>query len=47
MDRKTKIFFGVFFGLIAITIVVTFCKFFILKDYYIQAQADCDPAMWT
>ena len=44
MDRKTKIFFGVFFGLIAITIVVTFCKFFILKDYYIQAQADCDPA---
>ncbi|MDR3559496.1 MAG: hypothetical protein P4L58_03790 [Candidatus Pacebacteria bacterium] len=43
MDRKTKIFFGVFFGLIAITIVVTFCKFFILKDYYIQAQADCDP----
>ena len=44
MDRKTKIFFGVFFGLIVLTIVVTFCKFFVLKDYYIQAQADCDPA---
>lgn len=43
MDKKTKIFFAAFFALIAIVITITFCKYFILKDYYIQAQADCDP----
>jgi hypothetical protein len=44
MDKKTKIFFWVFSTLIAGVVVVTFCKYIILKDYYIEAEADCDPA---
>lgn len=43
MDKKTKIFFVSFFALVAIVVTVTFCKYFILKDYYIEAEADCDP----
>lgn len=45
MDKKNKIFFWIFFTLIAVVVTVTFSKYFILKDYYIQAQADCDPAV--
>jgi hypothetical protein len=42
--RANKIFFAVFFTLIAGVVIVTFTKYFIAKDYYIQAEADCDPA---
>jgi hypothetical protein len=46
-DKKeasaNRIFFAVFFALIAVVVTVTFCKYFILRDYYITAQADCDP----
>ena len=43
MDKKTRIFFLVFFGLIAISVLVTFFKYFVQKDYYIKAEAECDP----
>jgi hypothetical protein len=43
MDKKNKIFFAVFFTLIAGVVIVTFMKYFVAKDYYISAQADCDP----
>ncbi len=43
-DRKNKIFFAVFFGLIAVVVAVTFVKYFIMKDYYIQAETECDPS---
>lgn len=38
-----KIFFWVFSTLIIAVVVITFCRYFILKDYDIEAQADCDP----
>lgn len=41
--NKNKIFFTVFFTLIAVVIIITFAKYFIAKDYYIEAEADCDP----
>jgi len=43
MDNKNKIFFAVFFTLIAAVVIITFTKYFVAKDYYIEAQADCDP----
>ncbi|RPI53857.1 MAG: hypothetical protein EHM49_03865, partial [Deltaproteobacteria bacterium] len=43
MDKKSKIFFLVFFLLIAVVVVITYAKYFVAKDYYITAQADCDP----
>jgi hypothetical protein len=45
MDKKNKIFFTVFFGLIAVVVAVTFVKYFILKSYYIQTEGDCDPTV--
>lgn len=44
MDKKSKIFFLVFFLLIAVVVIITYMKYFVAKDYYITAQADCDPA---
>lgn len=43
MDKKNKIFFAVFFTLIAAVVIITFMKYFVARDYYIQAEADCDP----
>ena len=43
MDKKNKIFFAVFFTLVAAVVTITFVKYFVAKDYYIEAQADCDP----
>lgn len=43
MDTKSKIFFVVFFLLIAGSIGATYYKMFVLRDYMIEAQADCDP----
>lgn len=45
MDKKSKIFFLVFFLLIAVVVVITYMKYFVAKDYYITAQADCDPTI--
>ncbi len=44
MDKKSKIFFSVLFSIIFIVAVFSFYKFYILKDYYIMSEADCDPA---
>jgi hypothetical protein len=44
MDNKNKIFFAIFFTLIAGVAIVVFTKYFVAKDYYIQAEAECDPA---
>jgi hypothetical protein len=43
MDRKSKIFFVVFFLLIVGAIGVTYYRYFIVRDYMIEAQASCDP----
>lgn len=43
MDKKSKIFFLVFFLLIAVVVVITYAKYFVAKDYYITAEAECDP----
>jgi len=43
MDKKNKIFFAVFFTLIVAVVAITFTKYFVAKDYYIEAEADCDP----
>ncbi len=43
MDKKSRIFFIIFFSVIALAIGMAYCKYFIIRDYYIQAEADCDP----
>ena len=43
MDKKNKIFFIIFFLLIAVSVGVTYYRIMIKKDYIISAQADCDP----
>ena len=44
MDKKSKIFFSVFFFVAFIVTAMAFYKFYILKDYYIKSEAACDPA---
>lgn len=44
MDKKSKIFFSIFFLVIFLVAVISFYKFYILKDYYITSEAVCDPA---
>ena len=36
-----------FFLVIITVVVITFLKYFVLKDYIIQAEADCDPMTET
>jgi len=43
MDKKSKIFFIVFFLLIIGSIVATYWRIVVKKDYIIEAQTDCDP----
>jgi hypothetical protein len=43
MDKKSKIFFVVFFLLIVGSVGVTYYRYFIVRDYMITAQASCDP----
>lgn len=43
MDKKSKIFFLVFFLLIVSSIAVTYYRFMVQRDYMIQAEAECDP----
>ena len=44
MDKKTKIFFIVFFAVVFVIISICVYKFFVLKDYYITSKLSCDPA---
>ena len=43
MHRSSKAFFIIFFSIIFIVIAVSFCKYFIFKDYYIKAEVPCNP----
>lgn len=45
MDKKSKIFFVVFFTFIFIVVFYAFCEYFILRDYYITVESDCDPSV--
>lgn len=45
MDKKSKIFFLVFFLLIVGSVVVTYWRIMVNRDYIIQAQQECDPAL--
>lgn len=43
LDRKSKVFFIVLALLIVGSIVVTYYKYMVKRDYIIQAATDCDP----
>ncbi len=43
IGKADKIFYIIFFSLIFISLLVTFVKLFVLKDYQIIAQVSCDP----
>lgn len=43
MDKKSKIFFGLFAIVILAIAAISYYKYFILRDYHIVAQAECDP----
>ncbi len=41
--KKEKILIVSFFTILIAVVAITYIKYFILKDYYIQAEIDCDP----
>lgn len=43
MDYKTQVLLVIFFSFILGVFVSCFNQYVILKDYYVLAQADCDP----
>ena len=43
IDRKSTILLSVFILLVVISVGLSFYKYFILRDYTIQSQVDCDP----
>jgi hypothetical protein len=45
MDKKSKILLIVVVLTIAGSVFATYYRYFIKKDYYIEAQTDCDPSM--
>lgn len=45
MDKKTKIFFTLFFLLVIGAVFFSFYKYFIVRDYDVRLEADCDPAI--
>lgn len=47
MDKKTKIFFAIFFLLIAGSVALTYYRIMVKKDYIVENQIDCDPAAET
>lgn len=47
MDKKSKVLLWIFALLIAVSVGVTYWRIMIKKDYIIEAQADCDPALET
>jgi len=42
MDKKTKYLFLVFVSIISLVIVISFCRYYIDKDYYIVIETSCD-----
>lgn len=45
MDKKTKIFFWVFFLLTFVSLGVTYHRFVIAENFLIDGQVACDPAV--
>ena len=43
VDKKSKIFFLVFFLLIAVAVGATYWRIMVKRDYVVSAQTDCDP----
>src|SRR3989344_4651117 len=43
MDKKSKIFFLVFFLLIVGSVAATYYRYVVARDYIIQSETDCDP----
>lgn len=43
MDKQSKIFFSIFFLLIAGSVGVTYYRYVVVHDYIVQAEAECDP----
>lgn len=43
MDKKSKIFFLVFFLLIVGSVAMTYWRIMVKRDYIITAQQECDP----
>ena len=43
MDKKSIILFSIFFIIVFIVTAISFYRYMILRDYYITAEADCDP----
>jgi hypothetical protein len=43
MDKKSKVFFIIFFSIGLAVISIAFYKFYILRDYYIKSEVECNP----
>lgn len=43
MDRKSKLIFWIFFVSLAFIVTALFSKFYILRDYTLKAEVECDP----
>jgi len=43
MDKNSKIFFIIFFSITIFAVSLSFYKYFIVKDYYITLEAECNP----
>ncbi len=42
-QKKSRLLITVFIGIVILSIGVSFFRFFILRDYAIQSQIECDP----
>ena len=45
MDKKSRILFLIIFLAILTSVGLSFDKYMVKRDYLMQIQADCDPAM--
>lgn len=45
MDKKSKILLFSFFSIIIIVTGISYYKYFILKDYLIEIEVDCNPKL--
>lgn len=43
MNRKSKVFFLVFFSVIVGSMAVTYYRYMVVRDYIVQAETPCDP----
>ncbi|KKQ27374.1 MAG: hypothetical protein US42_C0010G0021 [Candidatus Magasanikbacteria bacterium GW2011_GWC2_37_14] len=43
MDKKSKVFFLVFFSLIFFAIAFSFYNYYLIKNYYITIESECNP----